>query len=83
MVLGLIIERTTQVVEMKGALHLNTRIYLLPRASLILAVPLLEYLLWARFGFDWLVIGLVAATSIGLVTILLLNAHHFGGSRAE
>ncbi len=73
MILGLILERTAQVFEMKGALFLKTHIYAMPRLILIAIIPLSEYLCWRLYGFDWLVIGLIAATTLSLGSIIMLN----------
>ena len=73
MVLGLMLERTAQIFELKGSMLLNTKIYVFPRLLSILLVPGLELLFLQFFGFDWLVIGLVCATAVSLFSIVLVN----------
>ncbi len=73
MILGLVLERTAQVFEMKGALFLKTHIYAMPRLVLVVLIPFLEYLCWSLYGFDWLVIGLISATTLSLGSIITLN----------
>lgn len=75
MVAAMLFERTTQVLELKGALMLKTHVYIVPRIGLVIMIPLLEYLFLKSFGFDWLVIGLVIATGGGMVATLFIN--HF------
>ncbi len=73
MVLGLLLERTMQVLELKGSVLLQTRAYMVSRLSLIASVPLFEYLFLLVYGFDWLVLGLIVATGLGVVSTLLIN----------
>ncbi len=75
MVLGLLLERTAQVLEMKGSMMLKTGIYVFPRLLIIALVPLFEFVFLYYLGFDWLVIGLVCATATSLFVIALVN--HF------
>ncbi len=73
MVLGLLLERTMQVLELKGSVLLKTKAYIVSRISLIISVPLFEYLFLRAYGFDWLVMGLIVATGLGVVSTLLIN----------
>lgn len=73
MVLGLLLERTMQVLELKGSVLLQTRAYIVSRVSLIVSVPLFEYLFLRLYGFDWLVMGLIVATGFGVISTLLIN----------
>lgn len=76
MVLGMLFERTTQVLELKGAILLKTSMYILPRILLVVMIPLLEYVFLQAFGFDWLILGLVFATGTGTVIVVILNYFH-------
>ena len=73
MVLGLLFERSAQVLEMKGSMLLNTKIYIIPRLLTILFVPVVEYVFLHFLGFDWLVIGLVVGTTFSLFSIVFVN----------
>ena len=75
MVLGFLLERTAQVLELKGALLLKTAIYVYPRLAIIALVPISEYVFFKMWGFDGLAIGLVMAAGVSLVSIALVN--HF------
>lgn len=74
MVAALLIERTAQVLEMKGALLLKTKVYFVPRLSLIAIVPISEYICFKTLGFDGIAIGLVCATTALLVITAFVNA---------
>ena len=67
MVAGLMLERTAQVLEMKGSMQLRTGIYIAPRVAVVILVPVLELLVFHYWGFDWLVAGMVSATLIGAI----------------
>ncbi len=73
MVLGLMLERGAQIFELKGSMLLNTGIYVYPRLLTIILVPGLEYLCLQFLGFDWLVAGLIGATTASLLCIVLVN----------
>lgn len=78
-VLGFLFERTSQVLEMKGALALKTNTYIYPRLIIVGLVPVLEYLFFHYMGFEQLVFGLVAGTATGTVLIAFINynqSHH-------
>jgi len=73
MVVAMLFERTSQMLEIKGAMLLKTHLYILPRLGLVIAIPVLEYLFFSVYGFDWLVVGLVVATGAGMVVTSIIN----------
>ncbi len=73
MVLGLILERTAQILEMKGSLRLKTSGYRLPRLLVVVLVPTLEMLAFYLWGFNGLVAGLVMGTFIGVLGAASVN----------
>ncbi len=73
MVTAMLFERTNQMLEIKGAMLLKTHLYILPRLLLVIAIPVLEYLFFSTYGFDWLVVGLVVATGAGMVATSFIN----------
>ncbi len=73
MVLGLLLERTMQVLELKGSVLLKTRAYMMSRVLLIASVPLFEYLFFRLYGFGWLVMGLVLAAGLGVIATVFIN----------
>ncbi len=76
-VLGFLLERTAQVLELKGALMLKTGIYVYPRIMIMLLLPLTEFVFFRTLGFDGLAIGLVLATGVSLVSIAVVNQLNF------
>lgn len=77
MVLGFLLERTAQVLELKGALMLKTGIYVYARIMIMLLVPLSEFVFFRMLGFDGLALGLVLATGVSLVSIAVVNHFNF------
>lgn len=73
MVIAMLFERTSQVLELKGAMLLKTHLYIVPRVILVIMIPLLEYLFFNIFGFDWLIIGLMVATGMGFIGTIIIN----------
>lgn len=76
MLFAFLLERSAQVLELKGSLLLQTKYYAWVRAVTILLIPILEYAFFKIFGFHGLVAGLIVAAVINFILVLVINAYY-------
>ncbi len=77
LVAGLMLERTSQVFELRGALALKTSAYVPARLLYVALVMLLEFLFLRNFGFETMAYGLVIAGIVGVACIYVINRRHY------
>lgn len=75
-VLGLLIQRSSQIAGLNASYSLKTNTYLFVYPLLIIAYPMFEYFFLVIIGYDGIAIGLMLAALFSLMTISLINKYY-------